>query len=166
MVTLLFFAAAAVFLSVLSVYGVLSQRVRERSREIGIRVAMGADTTRVLGWVAGRGLRLIALGLAIGIFAAWALAGALEGLLFGVAATDGLTTLAVMAALSVVGEPPRSCRHGAPRGSIRCRSSGAARRYCSGLRVSKSMRLSGVSMCATSSSKRRCSSRTNFARSG
>jgi putative ABC transport system permease protein len=103
MVTLLLFAAAAVFLAVLSVYGGLSQRVRERSREIGIRVAMGADTTRVLAWVAGRGLRLIAIGLTVGLVAAWTLSGVVKGLLFGVAATDGLTTLAVMAALSLVG---------------------------------------------------------------
>jgi putative ABC transport system permease protein len=103
MVTLLLFAGAAVFLAVLSVYGVLSQRVREKSREIGIRVAMGADPARVLGWVAARGLRLIALGLAIGGFATWTLAGTIDGLLFGVAATDGVTTIAALAGVAVVG---------------------------------------------------------------
>jgi predicted permease len=103
MVTLVVFAAAAIFLSVLSVYGVLSQRVRERSREIGIRMAMGANAPSVISWVAGWGLRLITLGLISGTFAAWAFRGALDGLLYGVAATDVRTTLVVTAALAGIG---------------------------------------------------------------
>lgn len=103
MVTLIVFAVGAIFLAMLSVYGVLSQRVRERSREIGIRMAMGANAPRVIGWVAGSGLRLIALGLASGVAVTWALSGALEGLLFGVAATDVLTTLVAMSTLAAVG---------------------------------------------------------------
>jgi ABC-type antimicrobial peptide transport system permease subunit len=102
-ITLLIFAAAAIFLAVLSVYGVLSQRVRERSREIGIRIAVGANRSSVIGWVAGCGLRLVALGLVTGSIVARALGGALDGLLFGVAATDGLTTLVVMGGLAAVG---------------------------------------------------------------
>src|SRR5206468_10728084 len=70
MVTLSIFASAAIFLAVLGIYGVLSQRVRERSREIGIRMALGANTPIVIRWVAGSGLRLIALGLAGGAIAA------------------------------------------------------------------------------------------------
>ncbi len=103
MVTLLVFAATAIFLAVLSVYGVLSQRVRERSREIGIRMAMGADVSRLMGWVAKVGLRLIAMGVAAGLLAARTLAGALEGLLFGVAPTDGVTAVVVVASLAGVG---------------------------------------------------------------
>jgi predicted permease len=103
MVTLLVFAAAAIFLAVLSVYGVLSQRVRERSREIGIRMAIGANTPTVIGWVAGSGLRLIGLGVVFGTVAALALGSTLEGLLFGVAAIDGLTTLNVIGTLTTVG---------------------------------------------------------------
>ena len=54
MVTLLVFASAAIFLAVLSVYGVLSQRVRERSREISIRMALGADGSRPWHAIRGR----------------------------------------------------------------------------------------------------------------
>jgi ABC-type antimicrobial peptide transport system permease subunit len=103
MITLLLFAGTAVFLAVLGVYGVLSQRVRERAREIGIRMAMGADRSQLVGWVAGRGARMIAWGLAIGVAAAWAFAGLLSGLLFGVAPTDLPTALGAAALLGVVG---------------------------------------------------------------
>ena len=103
MVTLLVFAGTAIFLAVLGVYGVLSQRVRERSREIGIRMAMGADASRLVGWVAGSGLRLIAIGVASGLPAAWMLSGLLEGLLFGVEPTDAATAVAVVAGLGGVG---------------------------------------------------------------
>ena len=103
MLTLVLFAAAAVGLAVMSVSGVLSQRVRERSREIGIRIAMGADRSRVVGWVAGLGLRLIAGGLAIGLLSAWALTGTLAGLLYGVTPTDAATALIVVGLLLTVG---------------------------------------------------------------
>jgi ABC-type antimicrobial peptide transport system permease subunit len=103
MLTLLMFAAAAMVLAVLGVYGVLSQRVRERAREIGIRMAIGANTPRVIGWVARSGLRLMAIGLASGGLAAWALSGLLDGLLFGVRATDLVTAAVVTAALASVG---------------------------------------------------------------
>jgi putative ABC transport system permease protein len=103
MVLLLVFASASICLAVVSVYGALSQRVRERSREIGIRMAIGADASDVAGWVAASGLRLIALGLASGALIARTMSGALDGLLFGVASTDVKTTLVVMVALGGVG---------------------------------------------------------------
>ena len=103
MLTLVLFAAAAVCLAVMSVYGVLSQRVRERSREIGIRIAMGAGRSQVIGWVTGLGLRLIAGGLALGLLIAWALTGTLSGLLFGVQPTDGATAAIVIGLLLAVG---------------------------------------------------------------
>jgi putative ABC transport system permease protein len=103
MVTLLLFAGTAIFLAVLSVYGVLSQRVRERAREIGIRMAMGADTPRVIAWVVRAGLRLVAAGLATGLVVAWMLSDTLEGLLFGVTPTDTATTVVVVAGLAAVG---------------------------------------------------------------
>jgi putative ABC transport system permease protein len=103
MATLLVFAGAATCLAVLSVDGVPSQRVRERTREIGIRMAMGASAAGLVGWVARVGVRLIGVGLAAGLLAAWLASNALEGLLFGVPPTDALTVAAVVAAVGVVG---------------------------------------------------------------
>ena len=103
MITLCVFASAATFLAVLSVYGVLAYRVRQRSRDIGIRMALGADAGRVIKWVLGSGLRLLALGLAGGAVTARALGGVLDGLLFGVPSTDGLTTLMVIVTLGGIG---------------------------------------------------------------
>jgi predicted permease len=103
MVTLLIFAATAIFLAVLSVYGVLSQRVRERSREIGIRIALGADRTRLVSWVAGTGMRLISSGVSAGLVVAWLLTGTIDRLLVGVAPTDPLTVVVVVSALVGIG---------------------------------------------------------------
>ena len=103
MATLLVFAVAASFLAMLSVYGVLAQRVSERRREIGIRMAMGADTTGLVRWVTGAGLRLIAAGLAGGLAVSWFASRALDGLLFGVQPTDPPTILTVIAALTAIG---------------------------------------------------------------
>ena len=103
MVTLLVFASAATFLAVLSVYGVLSQRVRERSRDIGIRMAIGANPASVVMWVAFSGLRLIGIGLLSGIILARILSRSLDGLLFGVAANDSLTTFVVITVVAGTG---------------------------------------------------------------
>jgi ABC-type antimicrobial peptide transport system permease subunit len=102
-VTLILFAGTAVFLAVLGVYGVLAQRVRERAREIAIRMAMGANSSRLVGWVARTGLMLIASGIVAGLFLAWFLGGAIQGLLFGVSSTDTLTALVVVGLLTIVG---------------------------------------------------------------
>jgi predicted permease len=101
--TLSLFACAAIALALMSVYGVLAQRVRERSQEIGIRMALGADARNVVGWVAESGLRLIVAGLALGVLVARGLVGALDRLLFEVAATDPLTTMLVVGLVAGVG---------------------------------------------------------------
>ena len=87
MATLLVFSVAASFLAMLSVYGVLAQRVRERRREIGVRMALGADAIGLVRWVTDAGLRLIAAGLACGLVVSWFASRALAGLLFGVQPT-------------------------------------------------------------------------------
>jgi|TARA_B100002003_G_scaffold190540_1_gene179494 putative ABC transport system permease protein len=103
MVTLLAFAVSAVFLAMLGVYGVLSARVRERHQEIGVRMALGADTSQLIGWVAASGMRLLASGAAIGLVATWPLTGLLSGLLFGVQPTDAVTAVSVVVLLGLVG---------------------------------------------------------------
>jgi putative ABC transport system permease protein len=89
------FAVTAVFLSLLGLHGILSHRVRERTREIGIRMAVGADRAAVMRWVAGHGLRLTLLGVVLGAALAAASARVVSGLLFGVTVRDPVAALAV-----------------------------------------------------------------------
>ena len=103
MFALLAFAVAAVFLAMLGVYGVLSARVRERRQEIGIRMALGADRSQLVGWVAGGGLRLLGWGAVLGLAATWPLTRLLSGFLFGVQPTDPMTAVLVVALLFAVG---------------------------------------------------------------
>jgi predicted permease len=84
------FAAAALLLAALGVYGVLSYSVSLRMREIGVRVALGADARRVVQLVVGDGMRLAIGGAVIGVAAAVAAARLMRGLLAGVAPTDPL----------------------------------------------------------------------------
>ena len=82
------FAGAALLLAALGVYGVLSYSVSARMREIGVRLALGADAARVVRLVLGEGLRLAAIGAALGIAAALAATRLMQGLLVGVAPAD------------------------------------------------------------------------------
>ena len=97
-----FFAIAALALAILGLYGVISFGVARRSREIGVRLALGAAPASVLGMVVREGLVLGLAGVAIGLVGAIALARALSGLVFGVSATDPVTLLAVGALLAAV----------------------------------------------------------------
>ena len=103
MVTLLTFAGATVFLAMLGVYGVLSARVRERRREIGVRMALGAGRADLLRWVAARGTLLMACGAGIGLAVAWLLSGLVAGLLFEVTPTDPVTLAWALVLLCGVG---------------------------------------------------------------
>jgi putative ABC transport system permease protein len=96
------FAALALVLASIGLYGVLSYAVTQRSREIGLRMALGASASSVIRMVVGRGLALTGVGLAIGLVAAWLATRAMKNLLYGVAATDPRTFAAVAALLGSI----------------------------------------------------------------
>jgi predicted permease len=96
------FAGLAILLAAIGSYGVLSYMVTERRREIGIRMALGADRASVLRMVLSQGLRLTVLGVLAGLSAAFAMSRVLGSLLFGVKPTDPLTITAVVGLISAV----------------------------------------------------------------
>ena len=96
------FAAAALLLSAIGVYGVLSYSVSSRMREIGVRLALGADAARVVRLVLGEGLRLAVAGALIGLAAAAAIARALQGPLSGITELDGRVFVAAGVLMVIV----------------------------------------------------------------
>jgi ABC-type antimicrobial peptide transport system permease subunit len=96
------FAAAALLLSSVGIYGVLSYMVTQRTRDIGIRIALGASQAQVVRDVLGFGIRLTAIGLAVGLAGALAATRLLSSLLYGVRSTDAITFAAVSLILVVV----------------------------------------------------------------
>jgi len=95
------FAAAVLLLAVVGIYGVMAYLVTQRTREIGIRLALGAEGRDILRLVVGSGARLIACGIALGVAASFALERLAASMLFGVAAADAASAAAV-AVLAVV----------------------------------------------------------------
>jgi putative ABC transport system permease protein len=89
-------------LAAIGIYGVLSYSVSQRSHEIGIRMALGADQRNVLGLVVGQGMRLTLLGVGLGLVAALATMHLLGALLYGVTANDPVTFAVVMVTLCAV----------------------------------------------------------------
>jgi putative ABC transport system permease protein len=96
------FAGLAILLAAIGSYGVLSYMVTERRREIGIRMALGADRGSVMRMVLGQGLRLTFAGVAAGLAAALAMNRVLASLLFGVRPTDLATIASVVALIGTV----------------------------------------------------------------
>jgi putative ABC transport system permease protein len=118
------FAALAVVLAAIGLYGVISFGVRHCTREIGIRMALGADSRDILRLVLGQGTMLIAAGLVIGVGGAVAASRALRGMLFGVAPGDVWVYAAVTTVLAAVGlaacyVPARRATHVRPAEALR-----------------------------------------------
>jgi len=99
LVLLVSFAALALLLAAVGIYGVISYSVKQRTRELGIRMALGAQRGDVLKLILTQGLKLTIIGVVIGLGAAFALTRWMESLLFGVRPTDPLTFAAIVIVL-------------------------------------------------------------------
>jgi putative ABC transport system permease protein len=96
------FGVVALLITVIGMYGMLAYSVTERTREMGIRMALGAQRGNVLRLVIKQGLRLVAIGVVIGLLGAWGLTRLMSTLLFGVTPTDWVTLVAVVGTLALV----------------------------------------------------------------
>ena len=96
------FSFLALILASLGIYGVISYSVNQRTNEIGIRIALGAQTLTVLKLILGQGVKLVLIGLGIGLAAAFALTRVMSSLLFGVQASDPLTFFGIALLLTGV----------------------------------------------------------------
>ena len=96
------FAAAALLLAAIGIYGLLAYAVGQRRRELGIRLALGASRGDVMSQVVGEGLQLAAAGIVVGVLIALAVTRLLTALLYGVGASDPMTFVGGVALLAVV----------------------------------------------------------------
>jgi putative ABC transport system permease protein len=115
----------ALVLAAVGIYGVISYSVTQRTHELGIRMAMGAQRSDVIKLVVGHGALLATTGVSIGLIVALVLTRVMEGLLFGVSATDPLTFAAISAlligvALAACFVPARRATRVDPMAALRC----------------------------------------------
>ncbi len=102
MLLLTIFAAVAMLLAAIGLYGVMSYTVAQRTKEIGIRMALGARRPEVLSLVVKQGMALVLIGIAAGCLLSVGAARLISGMLFGITATDPLTFVGVAALLGAV----------------------------------------------------------------
>jgi len=96
------FSVAALLLAATGIYGLISYSVAQRTPELGIRLALGASRKNIFRIVLGQGLRLVIVGLVLGLIGALALTRMIRSLMFGVTPTDPITFVAVSSLLIVV----------------------------------------------------------------
>lgn len=96
------FGVVALLLAGIGIYGVMAYSVNQRTREIGIRLALGANGRDITRWVLKQGMGLTLIGVGVGLGSAFALTRLLRGLLFGVAPTDAITYAALALLLGLV----------------------------------------------------------------
>jgi len=119
------FATIALIMASVGLYGVISYTTAQRTQEIGIRVALGAQRLQILKLILGQGIGLVAVGIVIGIIGSIGTTRFLESLLYGVTARDMISYLSVSALLAVVALvacyiPARRAMKVDPMTALRC----------------------------------------------
>jgi len=96
------FATLALVLTMIGLYGVISYLVNQRTQEIGVRMALGAQVGQILGMVLKQGMTLVLIGVALGLAASWLITRLMSRLLYQVSATDPLTFAGIPLLLTAV----------------------------------------------------------------